>query len=306
MILQIPVLFLSLIVDRVIGDPKTSLHPVALIGRWIGWWGRPSRYPVRIQRVIGIVGWFLTVILFCAPFFVIQVYAPWCLYLLIAPFLLKICFAIRALEEHAQAVSGAVSSDERARKASMLVSRDTTVLDDEHLLSAAYESVAENLNDSIIAPLFWFILLGLPGAALYRAVNTMDAMLGYRDERRYLGWWAARMDDLFSFIPARICGLVLLVVYAWKRRLRPAVRVLKHDRKKRPGFNGGIPMSLIAGGEGIQFEKPGVYLIGKKEKTFLDAGPSIIRTVRETTLLFCFFAAVTLLLWGGVSNIYGT
>ena len=112
------------------------------------------------------------------------------------------------------------------------VSRDTSALNEEQTLSAAFESVAENLNDSIIAPLFWFLLLGLAGAAMYRAVNTMDAMLGYTDERRNLGWFAARMDDILSFIPARICGFLLLIIYTLKGRLKPAWHTFIHDRKK--------------------------------------------------------------------------
>ena len=83
----------------------------------------------------------------------------------------------------------------------------------------------------------------------------MDAMLGYKDDRRYIGWWAARMDDLFSWIPARICGILLLLRYSLNGRFHHALKVFKMDHKKRPGFNGGIPMSLIAGGEGICFEK---------------------------------------------------
>jgi len=305
MILQIPVLFLALVIDRVCGDPRTPLHPVALIGQFIGWWGRPERYPAGFQVLSGVIGWMMTVALFSVPFLLFQIYAPWFLYLCIAPFLLKICFALRALEEHAGSVASALTPDERAIQASFLVSRDTSVLTEEQVLSAAYESVAENLNDSIIAPLFWFLILGLPGAALYRAANTMDAMLGYRDERKKIGWFAARMDDILSYIPARICGAVLLLIYAGKRRLKPAVETFCHDRKKRPGFNGGIPMSLIAGGEGIQFEKPGVYQIGTRIITLREAGPSIIRTIRLSTLLFCFVASIALVLLDGAPNIYG-
>ena len=305
MILQIPVLFFALVIDRVCGDPKTPLHPVALIGRFIGWWGVPERYPAWMQRMVGIVGWIITVVIFTLPFVLFQIAAPWYVYLVIGPFLLKICFAWRALEEHAQAVARAISDEERSKQASLLVSRDTSVLSEEQTLSAAFESVAENLNDSIIAPLFWFLILGLPGAAMYRAANTMDAMLGYTDERKNLGWCAARMDDILSYIPARICGLVLILIYAGKRKLKPAIEVFIRDRKKRPGFNGGIPMSLIAGGEGIQFDKPGVYRIGNRILSLRIAGPSIIRTVRLSTLLFCFFAGIALLLLDGVSNIYG-
>ncbi|MDD1725243.1 MAG: adenosylcobinamide-phosphate synthase CbiB [Methanospirillum sp.] len=305
MILSIPVLIFSLITDRALGDPRTSLHPVAWIGRYIGWWGRYELYPKAQHRVIGILGWFSTVILFSVPFIIVQVFFPWYLYLLAAPFMLKICFAWRTLEEHAASVSAAVTREERQEKASLLVSRDTSVLSEEQALSAGYESVAENLNDSIIAPLFWFVILGLPGAALYRAVNTMDAMLGYRDEREDIGRWAARMDDLFSYIPARITGAILVIRYAFGGRLRPALAVFSRDRKKRPGYNGGIPMSLIAGGEGVLFEKPGIYRIGTPERTLREAGVSIIRTVRISTLIFSFFAGITLLLLDWMNNVYG-
>jgi adenosylcobinamide-phosphate synthase len=305
MIIQIPVLFCALINDRICGDPKTSLHPVALIGRFIGWWGRPELYPPAFQRSAGILGWFITVFIFTITFALFQVLAPWYLYLLCAPFLLKICFAWRALEEHAADVMHALSGEERAQKASLLVSRDTSALNEEQTLSAAFESVAENLNDSIIAPLFWFLLLGLAGAAMYRAVNTMDAMLGYTDERRNLGWFAARMDDILSFIPARLCGFLLLIIYTLKGRLKPAWHTFIHDRKKRPGFNGGISISLVAGGEGVLFEKPGVYRIGERKTDLRQAGPSIIKTVRLTILLFCLFTCIALVLLAGAPKMYG-
>jgi adenosylcobinamide-phosphate synthase len=156
MILYIPVLFIALLVDRAIGDPKTPYHPVVLIGRFIGWWGRPQLYSPSLHRGIGILGWFITVLVFTFPFLLFEYFAPWYWYIIGAPLLLKVCFAWRALEEHARAVADALSHEERAQKASLLVSRDTSVLNEEQILSAAYESVRENLNDSIIAPLFWF------------------------------------------------------------------------------------------------------------------------------------------------------
>ena len=164
--------------------------------------------------------------------------------------------------------------------------------------SAAVEAV-------IIAPLFWFVLFGLPGAAVYRAANTMDAMLGYQDERFRIGWFAARMDDLLSWIPARICGLVLMIRYLPTGRFRQAYRTLRSDRRKRPGFNGGIPMSLIAGGEGIQFDKPGRYQIGFPELTMREAGPGVIHTLRLATIIFCAIAGIALLLFTGMNNVYG-
>ncbi|HNT07429.1 MAG TPA: adenosylcobinamide-phosphate synthase CbiB [Methanoculleus sp.] len=279
----------SLLVDRLVGDPHSRYHPVALLGRFIGWWGVPSRYPARVQRAAGAAGTILTVALFAAPFALVQFAAPWYLSIILAPFLLKACFAWRSLEEHTVAVVQALEDggiDAGRARAGMLVSRDTAHLEPEHILSAAYESMTENLVDSIISPLFYFGFFGLAGAAAFRAINTMDAMLGYRDERLRIGWFPARADDIANFIPARITGLVLLVYFAAKGRFSPAYAVLCRDRKKRPGFNGGIPMAVIAGGVGVRLEKPGVYAIGDAERTLTEAGAGIVSAVRAATIIF--------------------
>jgi len=296
------VLVLGLLVDRIIGDPHSRYHPVAIIGTFIGWWGRPERYKASRQRVAGIVMWIITVSLFSIPFLVFQMFSPILLYLVVGPFLLNWCFAVRSLEEHARAVHDAVTLAEGQQRAALLVSRDTGSLSQEAVLSAAYESVAENLNDSIIAPLFYFVLFGLFGSAFYRAANTMDAMLGYRDERIRIGWFAARADDVLSYIPARITGLLLLLYFTMKGRHHEAYAILLQDRKKRPGFNGGIPMALIAGGVGVRFEKQGVYGIGIKERSLAEAGSDIIKTIRITTLLFTIFAGFVLLLFNQLPN----
>lgn len=288
----------SLLVDRVIGDPHSRFHPVALLGTFIGLWGRPERCPRWAQRAIGLLAALLTATLFALPFWLFSTYAPLALYLVGGPFLLKSCFAWRSLEEHTASVVTAVGSDLRSgrREVQRLVSRSTAELDGEHILSAAYESMAENLVDSIIAPLLFFLVFGLAGAAVYRGVNTMDAMLGYRDERERLGFGAARLDDLLSYIPARVTGLLLLLIFSVHGRGRAAWQVFVRDRKKRPGFNGGIPMSLIAGGTGVLFEKPGVYRIGEAVGTLSERGVLVIRTVREVTLLLVVLAGCTLFL----------
>jgi adenosylcobinamide-phosphate synthase len=303
MILSLLVLILSLGVDRITGDPHSRYHPVAMIGSFIGWWGRPDRYSPAFQRGIGVIGWFFTVFLFTLPFILFSWLAPWYLMLITGPFLLKVCFALRSLEEHAKAVIEATTPGEGRGRVQMLVSRDTMALTDEQILSAAYESVAENLNDSIIAPLFFFLLFGLPGAALYRAANTMDAMLGYTDERIRIGWFSARMDDILSYIPARITGLCLVLYFWKKKRLSQALLIFHRDRACRPGFNGGIPISLVAGGAGVQFDKPGKYRIGDPERSLRSAGFDVIRVVQFATLIFVLVAACASVLWILLSNI---
>jgi adenosylcobinamide-phosphate synthase len=306
-LLVIPlVLPLALLVDRVVGDPRSRFHPVALLGSFIGIWGRPEQYPTGFQRAAGALFWIITAFLFALPFFLVQCYAPALVLLVLGPFLLKVCFAWRSLEEHLRSVVEITASSLQAArgKAGLLVSRDTVALNEEQVLSAAYESVTENLVDSIVSPLFYYGLFGLTGAAVYRAANTMDAMLGYRDERARLGWWSARADDVANYLPARVTGGLLLLYFACKGRFQPAWQSLLQDRHKRPGYNGGIPMSIMAGGVGIRFEKPGVYTIGPGERSLKEAGIEIIRAERAITLIFAIIIT-TLLLLGSLIQYIG-
>ena len=296
------VLFAALLVDRLIGDPHSAWHPVALIGRFIGWWGKPELYSPKIQRFTGVVLWLVTIVLFAVPFYCFATLAPWYLYLIIAPFLLKSCFAWRSLEEHTLAVVDALKDgvETGREKVKLLVSRSTANLDREHILSAGYESMTENLTDSIISPLFFFCLFGITGAAVFRAANTMDAMLGYRDERERIGWCAARMDDILNYIPARITALLLLLHFAQKGRFSQALLVMRRDGKNRPGFNGGVVMAAMAGGAGVRFEKPGMYTIGDSERTLDEGGKDILEATRMVTLMFALIGVGTLFLLGSL------
>ncbi|MDD4299676.1 MAG: adenosylcobinamide-phosphate synthase CbiB [Methanomicrobium sp.] len=294
------ILFFSLVADRVFGDPQSRYHPVALLGKLIAAWAKPSLYPKYLQRFFGVLLALITAFIFAAPFYLFERYAPLLLFLIGAPFLLKICFAWRCLEEHVKNVENAYIFGDGRKEAQMLVSRDADSLNDDEILSAAYESMAENLVDSIVSPLFYFTLLGLFGPAFYRAFNTMDAMLGYRDERIRLGWFSARMDDILNYIPARFTGLILVFYFALIGRFHPAWEAFISDRKKRAGFNGGIPMSLIAGGCMTAFVKPGVYIIGNGERSLFDARTDILWAVRWTTVISSVIFAGLMVLTGGI------
>ena len=301
------VLCCALVVDQLIGDPHSRYHPVALLGFFIGLWGKPSYYPVNVQRFAGLLLWTLTVFLFTLPFIIFTALAPWLLYVLVAPFLLKCCFAWRSLEEHTLAVVSALNEgvETGREKVRLLVSRNTAELDRDHILSAGYESLTENLTDSIISPLFWFSLFGLAGAAACRAINTMDAMLGYHDERERIGWWPARSDDILNYIPARITVLLLLIWFTTEGTASHAWQIMCRDARKRPGFNGGIVMAAMAGGTGIRFEKPGVYIIGDGERSLEEGGPDIIRATRAVTLMYAIVACCVLFLLGATINNIG-
>ncbi|HJJ95356.1 MAG TPA: adenosylcobinamide-phosphate synthase CbiB [Methanocorpusculum sp.] len=296
----------GIVLDRIVGDPRGKFHPVALLGNFIGLWGRTGRYPIKAERFLGVLFWLITVAVCLAPGFLILRLTPWYVGLIFSAVALAFCIGWRSLEEHVFSVEKALAlGDTEGRKAvSYLVSRDTAHLSHEQIRSAAYESAAENLVDSIIAPLFWFVIfqllfgMGILGAILFRAANTMDAMLGYKDERIRLGWFSARADDVLAFLPARVTGIFLLLYFIILGKVSDAWHILMRDRKKRPGFNGGIPMALIAGGCGIQFDKPGVYQIGSPERSLEDGGKAIIRAMRWTTVLFALAGTVLLILFG--------
>lgn len=305
MVLSGLTLFFALVLDRLIGDPRSNYHPVALLGKVIGFFGKTNYYPKGFEKFNGVIGWFFTVSIFTLPFLLVAGCTPWYVTVPVGAVLLSFCIGWRSLLEHVKNVEEALSKNAVEGRAAvqMLVSRNVSKLSDEHIRSAAYESASENLVDSIVAPIFWFAIfeiffgLGICGAALFRAANTMDAMLGYKDERVRLGWFSARMDDILAYIPARVTGAVLLLLFTLKGRGKNAYAVFKADRKKRPGFNGGVSMSLIAGGCGVLFEKDGVYKIGISEKSLKDGGKCILRMIDYTTIFFSGVCILFLILF---------
>lgn len=307
------ILFFGLVLDRIVGDPRSRFHPVALLGSLIGLWGRTNYYPKRSERYAGIIGWIFTVLLALLPFLLVYAFAPKWIFAILSAVALAFCIGWKSLEQHVKAVETALKSgdeEEARRKVQFMVSRDTKSLTFEQIRSGAYESAAENLVDSIIAPIFWFVVFevvfgaGIFGAVLFRSANTMDAMLGYKDERVRLGWFSARADDVLAFLPARFTGLVLILIFACLGRLKKALAVLKSDRKKRPGFNGGISMSLIAGGCGVCFDKPNVYKIGVSEVSLEEGGQKIIFVMRWATVICAVIGIAVILIfeWGELAD----
>nr|MDP2191349.1 adenosylcobinamide-phosphate synthase CbiB [Rhodoferax sp.] len=152
---------------------------------------------------------------------------------------------------------------------SWLVSRDVTHLSETQVRESAIESLAENLNDSVVAPIFWFVLLGLPGAALYRFANTADAMWGYHGVRNGQNWewagkWAARADDVLSWLPARITALLLWGIGGGTgsgRGLRGGWTALRTEAARTPSPNSGWPMAAMALALDVCLHKPGVYAL---------------------------------------------
>jgi len=251
------VFLLALLWDVLLGEPPAKLHPVVWFGRMAGFldgrWARKGPLPDFLAGTLTA----LLVIVFALVLSLIPSYLPFPLDYALAVYILKSSFAIRSLHEH---VARTITEDiEEKRKAvSMIVSRNVKNLDESHLNSASIESLAENLNDSVIAPLFYFLLFGLPGALLYRAVNTLDAMLGYRNGRyEFFGKFSARLDDVLNFIPARLTVLLYLPLGGKK--------ILRHYLLARFKLNSDKPIAAMSAVLGVWLEKPGVYRFPGRE-----------------------------------------
>ena len=180
--------------------------------------------------------------------------------------LLKSMFAVRALREAGAGVRVPLANGDLAGARSglrSLVSRDASGLDGALIAAAAVESLAENLGDSVVAPLCAYAIGGLPGAVAYRAVNTLDAMIGYRGRYEWLGKAAARLDDALNVVPSRLAAvLVIGAAAAVGEDARGAWRVARRDARLTPSPNAGWPMAAMAGALGVELEKVGQYRLG--------------------------------------------
>lgn len=269
-------LWIALAVDRWLGEPPAALHPVVWMGNYLGAIGSRVAPRMHAARPVDLPMFFIGALTWCVgaacawgvamalQTLVVQWLAPWAVALLLG-LLLKPLFAWRMLRDEVLAVEAAlaVSLDAGRKQLARLVSRDVSSLSEREVRESAIESLAENLNDSLVAPVFWFVLFGLPGAALYRFANTADAMWGYRGERNgrdwtWLGKWAARADDVLSWVPARIT-VVLLALAAW--RWPTGAAGLSGEARRTPSPNSGWPMAAMALLLGVRLAKPGVYAL---------------------------------------------
>lgn len=290
----------ALILDRAMGEPSNTYHPVAYLGRVIA--ALLSR--LGDHRLSGVLLYVSTALPFALGAYLLaslQGVAG----LVLAAFILKLQFSWRGLEEHARPVADHLLQGEvdEARKAvSSIVGRDTSSLEERHIASAAVESVGDSTVDGIIAPLFYFVVLslafgvpeGVAGAALYRATNTLDSMVGYRKKGLLdIGFFSAKMDDLLSYVPARISGgLLILSALFLGEAWRNSVGIYLRDRCKTPSPNAGHPISAVAGALGVQLEKIGVYRIGERHE---DLGARhILRALSMVNLSVAFFVIITL------------
>ena len=249
--------------DLIVGDPYWLPHPVRIIGKVIEYLARVLRKNNQNQRAEKIKGIFLTVITVGLSYYIIYfliyiagIISPG-LKFAFSSFFIFTSLSTKNLGEEAFSVCRALKENnlELAReRVSRIVGRDTKDLDEEEIVRATIESIAEGTVDGIISPLFYAVIGGAPLAMAYKAVNTLDSMVGYKNEKYlYFGWFSAKLDDLANYLPARISVLLIPVASLMLRqRGLAALRAIFRDGKKSPSPNAGIPEAGFAGALGIQ------------------------------------------------------
>jgi len=313
-------LLLALWIDRRWGEPPVAVHPVVWIGYYLKICGS---FTVRCAPgpafLLGAVAWCLGALLVGALAWALQALALWqvaqfilqpdlnralAVVVLVAlmAWLLKAMLSWRMLIDEVGAVEAALLQSLPAgrERLSWLVSRETAQLSESEVRESTIETLAENLNDSVVAPIFWFVLLGLPGAAIYRFANTADAMWGYRGFYKGQNWewagkWAARADDALSWLPARLTAGLLMAVTR-----QGQFGALRREAARTPSPNSGWPMAAMAMALGVTLGKPGVYTLNAAGRA-PQAGDVPLAQKYASKLVFalvpCALIAIVLVAW---------
>jgi adenosylcobinamide-phosphate synthase len=295
-------LTIAAILDLIIGDPRWLPHPVQGIGLLVQGLENAIRRIsegrlaglVLVMIVVGVVSGFVTATLHWGGF-------PVAVYWIFS------CIAARSLDDHAFQVIASLSRGnlERARElVGQIVGRDTGELSGAEITRAVFETVAENMSDGIVAPLFFLALFGISGMVAYKVVNTTDSMIGYKNERYIrFGWAAARLDDVANYIPARItAGLIVLAAAMLRLRWRSALTMILRDAHLQPSPNAGYPEAALAGALGVRLGGLNHYFGRPVQKPFL--GDSIdelqwtrFPSVRWTMYIVAALSYVLVVLW---------
>ena len=300
----------ALLLDFLIGDPKTKYHPTAWIGKLIAVLVPFTRNnsPKKelfggiliVFVVVAIVSTLLVALDFGISLLTIDIVSL-VVSIAVSSILLKTTIAIRGMQKHALSVVDALEKDDldSARNhLSMIVKRNTKHLDKNHISSAVLESVSENTVDGITGPLFYYAIFGLPGAFVYRAINTIDSMVGYKTSLfRNIGWFGANCDTILNYIPSRLTGLVmilsaLILGYNWKE----SFYIMRRDGKKLESPNAGFPIAALAGALGTKLEKINYYAVGDGNIEFTKSHIiSAIRLMKVSSILFCGLVTVPII-----------
>lgn len=296
--------------DKLVGELPTAVHPVIAIGRVSRWLERwlPTE-PMALALLAGVALVMAMVLLFAGLSHLMMSWSVDSVFEVgLGAYFVKSTFAARMLTDEGREVAWRLEDRDligARERAARLCSRETSSLSPPGVASATIESVSENANDSIVAPLFYFCVAGVPGAVAYRVVNTLDARIGYRGRYEYLGRFAARLDDVLNIIPARLAAVFFLLagfLTVGPRYAHDGLRVLARDRQRTESPNSGLPMAAASGVLGVRLEKPGVHVIGSDLRP---AGPRDVLRACALTDGVAWITLIAVLMSSWVRHVVG-
>ena len=308
---SILIVFFALVLDFAVGDPRNKFHPTAWLGSLIAkLTPHTKNSSENLEKLGGIFIILISSGIVASLMIFLDIgiklitvdYIYIIISVIVGGVLLKTTMAIKGMEKHALAVVTALEQNNisSARdNLSMIVKRNTKNLDKNHVFSGVLESISENTVDGITGPLFYFALFGLPGAFVYRVINTADSMIGYKtDIFKNVGWFGANCDKILNYIPSRLTGFIMILsAMILRNNWRKSYEIMIRDGRKTKSPNAGYPMAAIAGALEAKFEKIDHYSLGDGNVSFTkDHVKSAISIMKVTSILFCGIVVVPILL----------
>jgi adenosylcobinamide-phosphate synthase len=297
---------LAFIIDITFGEVPDRFHPTLWMGRIAGRLKPKLRTGTsKTEKINGVFLCVGLVALFVIPtyfglFWIRDVFG-WLVYVAVSAFVLQTTFAIKCMKQYTLPVAEAVEKNdfETAKKyLPFIVRRNPKGLTSRHIISAAVETIAEGTTDGITSPFFYFAFFGVPGAVGFRVINTLDSMVGYKDEEHInIGWFSASMDTLVNYIPTRFTAF-LMVLSAFILRLdwKQSYKILCRDKNITASPNAGWTISAMAGALNVQLEKPGHYIIGDKNNLSPQHISKALQMMNMSALLFAMLITFPLLI----------
>jgi adenosylcobinamide-phosphate synthase len=269
------IFLLAFLIDMTVGEFPDRIHPTVWMGKVIAYFKPKIRSESsRVEMVNGILLGLGVILLFAVPayliIFLVQHFFGWIPYIVVSAIVLKSTFALKRMRQYTLPIADAIKKGDRSKARQLLpyiVRRDPTELSERHIISAAVESIAESTTDGVTSPFFYFALFGVPGAVAYRVINTLDSMLGYKDqEHRNIGWFSASVDTIANYVPARLTAVLMTAAALFLgENWRESRRILQRDKRNTASLNAGWTLSAMAGALSVQLEKPGFYKLGDGE-----------------------------------------
>jgi adenosylcobinamide-phosphate synthase len=318
LLIAVSVLILALVIDRLFGDPSPNyperiqfkLHPTVWMGKLTKLLEPHFKNPKpKMEKLNGVFLGLIVIITFALPTYfglkVIYVYFGFLIYIVVAAVILKLTICMKLETDWGIAAARAIEAEDlnEARKYAHFSRRDNKDLTGPQIVSSVIESLSENLTDFRLSPIFFYAFLGVPGAVAFRAINTLDGMVGFKDpEHLHIGWFSAVLDTIVNYVPARLTTMLIILASAiLGEDYENAWRIARRDQAKIPSRNHGWQMASMAGALRVQLEKPDQYVVGDKIEELTSTKIITALRIRNVALILGILFILPIIL---VTNYY--